>query len=179
VQTTPLSNLPSVASSAETVKQAEGRGGALGKAQGEITGGIQTKGSNAASVLGMTQEARKILAESTGSMGGTAVDSVAGAFGYSTKGAQAGAKLKVLQAGLMTNMPRMEGPQSDADVALYRQAAAQIGETTIPVETRAAALDTIDALQRKYQDRAAGTQDAPRPTKRYNPATGKIEDAGS
>lgn len=155
VETTPLSNLPAVAASAETVKQAEGRGGAVGKTQGEITGGILTKGSNATTVLDMTKEARSLLDKSTGSLGGTALDRTLGAFGVSTGGAQAGAQLKVLQAGLMTNMPRMEGPQSDADVRLYQQAAAQIGDTTIPVETRKAALDTIDALQKKYQERAS------------------------
>jgi len=156
VQTTPLSTLPQVSASAETVKQAEGRGGAVGKTQGEITGGIMTKGSNAVNVLDMTKEARNLLKDSTGSLGGTGLDKVAASLGVSTKGAQAGAQLKVLQAGLMTNMPRMEGPQSDADVKLYQQAAAQIGDTTIPVETRAAALDTIDYLQRKYQERAKG-----------------------
>lgn len=157
----PLSNLSQTAAAAEKVKQAEGRGGAFGKTEGEIAGGIQTKGSNAVTVLDMTQEARKLLKDSTGSVVGTGVDKIAGGLGYSTKGAQTGGRLKVLQAAIMTNMPRMEGPQSDRDVDLYRQAAAQIGDTTIPTETRAAALDTIDYLQKKYVERAGSGKEDP------------------
>lgn len=154
---TPLSTTASEAAAAGLVKGSEAQAGAVGKGLGDITTGIQKKGSDAVTVLGMTQEARKLLKESTGSAAGATVDLLAGGFGYSTKGAQAGAKLKVIQAALMTNMPRMEGPQSDRDVELYRQAAASIGDTTIPAETRAAALDTIDALQEKYKERAGST----------------------
>lgn len=151
---TPLTTLPQQAAGAGTIKQAEAAGGAVGKGAGEIAAGIQTKGANAQTVLGMIDEADKLIDKSTGSMGGTAVDMAAGAVGKSTEGAKAGARLKVIQAGLMTNMPRMEGPQSDADVALYRQAAAQIGDTTVPRETRKAALETVRSLQEKYAERA-------------------------
>lgn len=175
VQTTPLSTLPATAAAASTVEQAKNAGGALGTAEGNIQGGIQTKGSNAETVLNMTKEARKLLKDSTGSLGGSVVDSVAGSVGISTKGAQAGAQLKVLQAGMMLNMPRMEGPQSDADRMLYQQAAAQVGDTTVPVETRAAALDTIDNLQKKYQERAQGASQSPGKKLVYDPATGTFK----
>jgi hypothetical protein len=151
----PLTSLPQVASAAETVKQAEGRGGAVGKTQGEITGGILTKGSNAKSVLSMLDEAEKVIDQATGSGVGSAADKVAGTFGVSTQGAQAISKLKVLQAGLMLNMPRMEGPQSDRDVQLYREAAASLGEPDVPRDTKKAALQQIRALQEKYKERAA------------------------
>jgi hypothetical protein len=157
VSSMPLSTLPQTAEAASTVKQAEAAGSGLGKAQGEIAGGIQTKGANAQTVLGMIGEARKTLADATGSMGGAAVDKAAGAVGVSTKGAQATAKLKVLQAGLMLNMPRMEGPQSDRDVELYREAAASLGEPSIPAANKIAALDMIESLQKKYKERAGMT----------------------
>jgi hypothetical protein len=171
VNATPLSNLPATAAAAETVKQAEGRGAALGKTQGDIAGGIETKGSAATGVLGMIGEARAVLKDATGSAGGAAIDAGAAVFGKSTKGAQAIGKLKVIQAGLMLNMPRMEGPQSDRDVQLYREAAASLGDPTVPSETKEAALDQIEALQKKYQERAKGAA----PKKRYNPETGRIE----
>lgn len=161
VQTTPLSTLPTVAASKETVKQAEGRGGAVGKTQGEITGGILTKGSNARSVLGMIDEADKIIDKATGSSGGALIDTAAATVGKSTEGAQAIARLKVLQAGLMLNMPRMEGPQSDRDVQLYREAAASLGEPDVPRDTKKAALQTIRAIQERYKERAKQLSDAP------------------
>jgi hypothetical protein len=178
VQTTALSTLPRVAASAETVKQAEGRGGAIGATEGGITGGILTKGSNAKSVVGMLDEAEKVIDQATGSMFGSAADTVAGSVGVSTQGAQAISKLKVLQAGLMLNMPRMEGPQSDRDVQLYREAAASLGEPGVPKDTKKAALQQIRALQQKYMERAAGVGSATgtaTPKRKYNPATGKIE----
>jgi len=54
----------------------------------------------------------------------------------------------------MTNMPRMEGPQSDADVKLYRDAAGQIGDPTVPASIKKAAVGTIRQLQEKYKERA-------------------------
>lgn len=161
VQATPLSTLPQVAQSAETVKQAEGRGTEVGQTQGKITGGILTKGSNATSVLGMLGEADKLINEATGSSGGALVDKGAAVFGSSTKGAQAIARLKVIQAGLMLNMPRMEGPQSDRDVQLYREAAASLGEPNVPRDTKKAALEQIRILQQKYQQRANSINTAP------------------
>lgn len=154
VNTRPLSTLPQTVAATAAVKQAEGAAGALGKTQGEIAGGIQKKGSDAQNVLGMITEADKLIDDSTGSMVGAGVDVAAGAVGKSTKGAQAIARLRVIQAGLMTSMPRMEGPQSDRDVELYRQAAAQLGDATIPRETRKAALKTVRDLQLKYAERA-------------------------
>lgn len=163
VRTTPLSTLPQVAASASAVKQAEAAGSGLGQAQGAIAGGIQTKGANAVSVLGMLDEADKIVDDATGSLGGSAVDAVAGAVGKSTAGAKAIARLKVLQAGLMLNMPRMEGPQSDRDVQLYREAAASLGESTVPKETKKAALQQIRQLQIKYAERAVKAPNATAP----------------
>jgi len=176
---TPLTNLASQAAGASTIKQAENSGGTLGKAQGEIAGGIQTKGANAQTVLGMLDEAEKLIPEATGSSVGAAYDAGARMFGGSPKGAKAIARLKVLQAGLMLNMPRMEGPQSDRDVELYREAAASLGEPDVPREIKQSALEQIRELQERYKARAAGTTDAapaaPGKRRRYNPATGKIE----
>lgn len=50
----------------------------------------------------------------------------------------------------MSKMPKMSGPQSDSDVKLYKQMAGQIGDPTIPVETRQAAIDTIRKINERY-----------------------------
>lgn len=154
---TPLTSLDQEINATAAKKSAEAQASAIGAGQGAIQAGIQTKGSNAKTVLGMLQEAETILksGNATGSLGGTAIDKVAGAVGKSTRGAKATAQLQVLQAGLMLNMPRMEGPQSDRDVELYRQAAASLGDPTVPDSTKLAALQQIRALQIQYAERAA------------------------
>lgn len=101
-------------------------------------------------LMPVLNEADKLLDKSTGSLAGAGVDMLAGAFGKSTEGAQAAARLKALEGAIIMNQPRMEGPQSDKDVALYRQMAGMIGDSTIPIDTRRAALGTIKELHMKY-----------------------------
>jgi uncharacterized protein (UPF0147 family) len=98
----------------------------------------------------LIDQAEKLLDKATGSLTGTAVDVVAGALGKSTEGAQAASKLKAIQGALVAKMPKMSGPQSDKDVLLYREMAGQIGDSTLPVETRKAALETIRQIQERY-----------------------------
>jgi len=100
--------------------------------------------------LGIIDEADKLLNDATGSYIGAGIDVAGQAVGKSTKGAQATAKLKALEGSLMMAQPRMEGPQSDKDAALYKQMAGQIGDPTIPVDTRRAALQTIRDMHQKY-----------------------------
>jgi len=155
--TMPLSTIGAEASGKRTLKQAEASGGAEGKAQGDIAGGIETRGANAVGTQSMLDIADPLIDVATGSTAGAGVDKVSQFFGKSTSGAEAIAKLKVLQAGLMTSMPRMEGPQSDADVKLYREAAGQIGDPTVPGPLKKAALQTVRQIQQKYIERASGT----------------------
>ena len=100
--------------------------------------------------LSIVDEARSLIPQATGSYVGLGADMVAQAVGSATDGAKAAAKLKVLQANLMLKQPRMEGPQSDKDVMLYREAAGQIGDPTVPADIKLAALDTIQTLHEKY-----------------------------
>jgi uncharacterized protein (UPF0147 family) len=100
--------------------------------------------------LKLIDQAEKLLDTATGSLTGTAVDVVAGALGKSTEGAQASSKLKAIQGALVAKMPKMSGPQSDKDVLLYREMAGQVGDSTLPVETRKAALETIRQIQERY-----------------------------
>jgi hypothetical protein len=101
-------------------------------------------------VVPLLEEARNLIPKSTGSYAGAGVDLAGQVVGLSTSGAQNSAKLKALEGQLMMAQPRMEGPQSDKDVALYRQMAGQIGDPTVPNKTKMAALDTIEQLHRRY-----------------------------
>jgi len=91
-----------------------------------------------------------LIDQSTGSWGGAALDILAAVFGHAPNGALAVGKLKVLQANLMLSQPKMQGPQSDKDVQLYREAAGQIGDPTVPNAIKKGALDQIRALHKKY-----------------------------
>jgi hypothetical protein len=104
-------------------------------------------------------EAEKILnkGKATGSYAGKAADIIAGGIGYSTQGAREAASLKALSGALVAKMPKMSGPQSDKDVQLYREMAGQIGDDTLPIATRKAAIRTVKNLQEKY----AGNESAP------------------
>lgn len=95
-------------------------------------------------------EIEKILPNATGSMVGTGVDYVAGAFGHATDGAKSTAQLKSLSGQLIALMPKMSGPQSDKDVAMYREMAGNLADPTLPIATRMAALQTIRDLNNKY-----------------------------
>ena len=113
-------------------------------------GGAGAKVQDAKDVLGILDMVDPLLKKSTGSYAGAAMDIGAQAFGFSTPGAKAAAELKALQGALISKMPKMTGPQSDKDVQLYREMAGQIGDPTIPAETRAAAVNAVRMLNEKY-----------------------------
>lgn len=154
--------------------EAEARG--MGTARGEAQGGLEKKGIAALSTNDTLDLAIPLIDSATGSVAGAAADKLSSVFGYAPKGAQATAELKILQANLMTNMPRMEGPQSDRDVQLYREAAGQIGDPSVPRELKKAAIRTIRRLNQKYIDRAGiGQGGSAGSVRRFNPETGRIE----
>jgi len=139
-----------------------------GPADMKLTG-PGAKIQDAKDVLSILDMAEPLLKKSTGSYLGAGVDAGARAFGFSTTGAEAAAELKALQGALVSKMPKMSGPQSDKDVQLYREMAGQIGDTTIPVATRQAAMRTIRDLNEKYAGVPSGmSQDAPQQKKRIS-----------
>jgi hypothetical protein len=108
------------------------------------------KTSAANNIVPLIDQASQLISGATGSYIGAGVDSTMKAFGGAPQGAQNIAKLKVIEGALMMNQPRMEGPQSDKDVALYRQMAGQLGDPTVPNSIKSAALAQIKALNDKY-----------------------------
>lgn len=83
---------------------------------------------------------------------GTGVDYLASLVGATPSGAPQADRLRAIGGALTAKMPRMEGPQSDRDVVLYREMAARVGDSTIPVSRRTAALDTVKELWSKYEN---------------------------
>ena len=113
---------------------------------------------DAENALTAISQAEGLLNQATGSYGGVAADEVARVFGISTPGAQAAAQLKAIEGELISKMPKMSGPQSDKDVLLYKQMAGQIGDSTIPAETKRSALEAIKQIQSRY----AGVPNVPK-----------------
>ena len=97
------------------------------------------------------------ILQSTGSTLGAGVDAVAAAIGKSTEGSKAIARLNVLSYGILSNIPRFEGPQSDIDVQMYKQAAGDFNNRKLPVEDRLAALDALRTILQRYD--TAGKND--------------------
>ena len=116
------------------------------------------KAAAARNLMPLIGQAEKLIDGATGSYYGAAVDQGARLFGAATGGAQNIAQLRVLEGNIMMAQPRMEGPQSNMDVELYRQMAAQIGDPTVPNATKKAALKTLRTLYDKYD--AAGAPSA-------------------
>lgn len=130
-----------------------------GKGSGKT--GDATKDANEA--ISIIDQAYPLLDSATGSYAGAGVDQVGRLIGVSTPGAQSASRLKALEGMLVSKMPKMSGPQSDKDVALYRQMAAVIGDETIPSATRKAALDTVREIQVRYAGDPNGGRQAPPP----------------
>jgi hypothetical protein len=121
------------------------------KERGKTVAGADVKRERGAvSTLNVLDEAEQWIDRATSSYAGSARDVAARAVGVSTEASQAAARLKVLQGALMMAQPRMEGPQSDKDVALYREMAGRLGDTTVPAAEKRAAVATIRSLQQKY-----------------------------
>lgn len=91
-----------------------------------------------------------ILKQSTNSYLGRGIDHAYRLFGGATDGDIASGKLGTLGGQLVALMPKMSGPQSDKDVAMYKQMAGKLDDPTIPYKVRMAALESIDSLNSKY-----------------------------
>lgn len=93
----------------------------------------------------------------TGSGFGTALDYVSSLANITPDGASQADQMKVLGGALTAKMPRMEGPQSDKDTAMYREMAGRIGDSGISAERRLKALDEVEKLWAKYEHLNPGT----------------------
>ncbi|QWF19302.1 D-Ala-D-Ala carboxypeptidase family metallohydrolase [Lysobacter capsici] len=150
---------------------------AQAKTQAEVSAQQGTRARDANQVLTLLSEAEKLIPKSTGSSAGALVDTIAGAGGTGTEGAKAIAQLRAIAGQLTSKMPRMEGPQSNADVKMYEQMAGDLANPSSPREVRMAALQTIRQLNEKYAaQNAAGAQSPSAPRAPAAPRAGTVQD---
>lgn len=103
------------------------------------------------------QQARDILTGKggaelpTGSGVGNLVDAAGALVGYTPKGAKAADQLKVAGGALVSKIPRFEGPQSDKDVAYYKEVAGRVGDASLPRDRRLAALDEVERIWGEFE----------------------------
>jgi hypothetical protein len=137
--TAPTGKLQSEAEKTQALKTAEADVGRVSARAKDV--------KTAEQFLSVAKQAEMVLGQGpTGSGFGSAVDSAAGFFGKATDGAVAAQQLKALGGWLVSNVPRMEGPQSNFDVGNYQTMAADVGNDKLPVERRVAALKTIQTM---------------------------------
>lgn len=92
----------------------------------------------------------------TGSGAGALVDSALNFVGQPTKSGDTAQQLEALSGWMVANVPRMEGPQSNVDVLNYQTMAGRVGDRSLPISSRKAALQTVMELQQKYADLNGG-----------------------
>jgi hypothetical protein len=112
----------------------------------------QANVTNAKDSFELMKEVGKILSSNEPSSGRLSnITTGAGEFfGQGGKASQADAKLKVLGGALTSKQPRFEGPQSNIDMAFYKQMAGDLDNPNLPIESRLQTLQTMISLQKKY-----------------------------
>lgn len=132
-------------------KGAQAEASAVGKAVGEVRGGEEKKEITAPILEDYFSQAEKLLPRATSGGASTIVKGVRDFAGKTSPGSASDTQLDVIAAALTSNVPRMEGPQSNYDQELYRQAAGDLGNTNLPKETRMAAIKTLRKINDKYR----------------------------
>lgn len=111
---------------------------------------IDKKEVQGQTMLDLARKAQAILPNATSGAISNLATMATDAAGIPTNKSAADGQLRIIGAQLVSNVPRMEGPQSDADVRLYKQAAADVANGNIPYQTRIKSLNTIIELNQKY-----------------------------
>lgn len=119
------------------------------------------RSQDANSVMELTDQAAPLLEQAPGSYAGAALNQLGRVVGLNTDASKAQASLDVLAGSLIAKMPKMSGPQSDKDVALYKAMAGNLNDPTLPTEAKQAAMKTLRLLNQKY---ATGYQGQAQPT---------------
>ncbi|SDX52996.1 hypothetical protein [Lysobacter enzymogenes] len=140
------------------------------KTQAEVSAQRGTRARDAQQVLMLLDEAERLIPQATGGSAGALIDQIAGAAGHATEGAKATAALRTIAGQLTSKQPRMEGPQSNADVEMYKQMAGDLANPNLPREQRLAAAKQIRRLNLKY-----ASQNSSGGTSGQGPAVGAVE----
>lgn len=130
---------------------------AVGKSKGETKGAYNKKDMQAkdtsyviSQILAKDDQGRDVLDKATGSYPGAALAAGKAFFGKSDESTQANADLAIYGGQLLNNVPRMEGPQSDADLISYKEQAGKIADPKVPAGDKRSALKVMDGLRAKY-----------------------------
>ncbi len=123
-----------------------------GKGEGERANAAAIKVRDSNDAIGLLDEVDQLLPNATGSGVGAAMDAAGAVVGATPNGAAEADQLDILAGMLTSKVPRMEGPQSNLDVQLYRQMAGDLGNRKLPVQRRMAAAQRMRDLAMKYAD---------------------------
>jgi hypothetical protein len=123
---------------------------AVREAQAEQAKTLQENVNNAYSVYKVAGDIEKTLPKAHGSGIGNIIGGAQNFVGIESNKNAADAELKVMSDKLLKAVPRFSGPQSDKDVQSYKEAAGSIGDASLPINVRMAALNTIKNLNKPY-----------------------------
>ena len=138
------------------------------EAQAEQAKTYQENVKNAYEVAKIFPAIEKALPNAHGSGIGNIMGGVANFVGYESSQNAADAELKVMSDKLLKAVPRFSGPQSDKDVASYKEAAGSIGDASLPMNVRMAALNTIKELNKPYAPNLNWQSQAPTQPQKVN-----------
>lgn len=108
------------------------------------------RANDATSAMELTDQASPLVDQAPGSYIGAGLNQLGRVFGMDTEASKAQAQLGVIGGALISKMPKMSGPQSDKDVALYKQMAGNLDDPTLPSSAKNAAIQMIRLLNKKY-----------------------------
>lgn len=150
-------------SAQETAANEAARVKAVDTAKADVVRDTAQKGDSkkfAQMTSGLDRAIQLLEQQPTGSDVGAVVDKGMNAMGVSTRGGAIASQLETLSGWLVSNVPRMEGPQSNFDVENYKTMAGMVGDRTKPIETRIAAAREAKRLQEKYAEINGASQPA-------------------
>ena len=98
-----------------------------------------------------------LIDQSTGSGAGALVDIGASFFGQATPGSIAVGRLKPMIDPVLKLVPRFEGPQSDKDTQMYKDAAGDLGNPAIPNARKKEAAKTILEIYKRRRGQFSTT----------------------
>jgi hypothetical protein len=133
---------------AKNVMNAEGTSDLVGRARNILKGvAMDEQGNVVKDAKGNTVKAPLPTASGIGA----AADVTSAIFGVAPRGAKEADALGVIGGRLVSKVPRMEGPQSNADLENYKVQAGKVGDPTIPISRRLSALDEVQRITAKYE----------------------------
>lgn len=136
--------------------------------------------NNAHEIYKVAGEIKSLLPQAHGSGFGAGMGYLANMFDIESPQNVVDEQLKVLSSRILMQVPRFQGPQSDKDVATYKEAAGSLADPTKSIASRQAALQTIINMNKQYApelDWNFGIKPTPVPTQN-KPQSSKPAPAG-